>query len=69
MGRTSREDGPSADSYGNSPIQGFALLIPAASACARSLLVPSTCDLIHRRTDACDSAAPGAWNNPTIPAP
>ncbi len=58
MGRTPSEDGPSADSYGRSPIQGFAFLIPASSACARSLLVPGTCDLTHRQTDASDSAAP-----------
>jgi len=69
MGRTPLEDGPLADSYGTSPIQGFAFLIPAASACARSLLVPSTCDLTRERTDASDSAARSAWNGPTIPAP
>ena len=27
-------------------MQGFAFLIPASSACARSLLVPGTCDLL-----------------------
>ncbi len=64
MGRTPLEDGPSADSYGRSLIRGSAFLIPAASACARSLLVPGTCDLAPRRTDASDSAAPCAWNNP-----
>jgi hypothetical protein len=69
MGRTPLEDGPWADSYEKSPIQGFAFLLPASSACARSLLVPGTCDLTHRRTDASDSAAPWARNGPTIPAP
>jgi hypothetical protein len=69
MGRTPFADGPSADSYGRSPIQGFAFLLPASSACARSLLVPGTCDLTHRQTDASDSAAPCAWNGPHIPAP
>ncbi len=52
-----------------SPIQGFAFLLPASSACARSLLVPGTCDFTGRRTDASDSAAPCAWSSPTIPAP
>jgi hypothetical protein len=47
MGRTPLEDGPSADSYGRSPIQGFAFLIPASSARARSLFIPGTCDLTH----------------------
>ncbi len=60
---------PRAASHGTSPIQGFAFLIPAPSACARSLLVPGTCDLTHRRTDASDLAVPCAWNSPTIPAP
>ena len=69
MGRTPLEDGPWADSYGTSPIQGFAVLISASSACARSLLVPSTCDLTPRRTDASDSAAPCTWKGPNIPAP
>ena len=82
MGRTPLEDGPWADwvpkrdasrlgslSYGRSPIQGFAFLIPAASACARSLLVPGTCDLTPRRTDASDAAAHCAWTSPYIPAP
>ena len=69
MGRTLLEDGPWADSYGSSPIQGFAFLIPASAACARFLLVPGTCDLTHRRTDASDAAAPQAWTRPTIPAP
>jgi hypothetical protein len=32
MGRTPLEDGPSADSYGTSPIEGFAFLLPASSA-------------------------------------
>jgi hypothetical protein len=63
------EDGPSADSYGRSLIQGFAFWIPASSACARSLLVPGTCDLTPRRTDASDSAAPCTWKGPNIPAP
>jgi hypothetical protein len=36
-----------ADSTG-----GFDFLIPASSACARSLLVPGTCDLPRRRADA-----------------
>ena len=63
------EDGPSADSYGTIPIQGLGFLIPAPSAGARSLLIPGTCDLTQRRTDASDSAAPAAWNSPTIPAP
>jgi hypothetical protein len=69
MGRTLREDGPSADSCGSSPIPGFAFLLPASSACARSLFLPGTCDLTPRRTDASDSAALDAWNSPTIPAP
>ncbi len=69
MGRTPLEDGPSADSYGRSPIPGFAFLIPASSACARSLFLPGTCDLTHRRTDAFDSAAPCTWKGPNIPAP
>jgi hypothetical protein len=69
MGRTPLEDGPSADSYGRTLIQGFAFLIPASSACARSLLVPGTCDLTHRRTDAFDSAAHTAWTKPNSPAP
>ncbi len=56
-------------SYGSSLIQGFAFLIPAPSACARSLLVLGACDLTHRWTDASDSAAPGRWKGPTIPAP
>jgi hypothetical protein len=68
MGRTPLADGLSADSYGRSPIQGFAFIIAASSTCARSLLVPGTCDLAHRRTDASDSAAPGAWNGPTTAA-
>ena len=46
-----------------------AFLLPASSACARSLLVPGTCDLTPRRTDASDSTAPGVWSSPTIPAP
>jgi len=50
-------------------IGGFAFWIPASSACARSFLIPGTCDLTPRRTDASDSAAPYAWNGPTIPAP
>jgi hypothetical protein len=50
-------------------IKGFAFLIPASSACARSLLVPGTCDLTRRRTDTFDSAAPCAWKGPNIPAP
>ena len=58
MGRTPLEDGPWADSCGRSLIQGFAFLLPASSAGARSLLVPGTCDLTPRRTDASDSAAP-----------
>jgi len=29
--------------------------------------VPGTCDLTPRRTDASDSAAPGAWKGPTFP--
>jgi hypothetical protein len=69
MGRTPLEDGPSADSSGSSPIQGFAFLIPASSAGARSLLVPGTCDLTHKRTDASDSAVHGTWKGPHIPAP
>jgi hypothetical protein len=69
MGRTPLEDGPSADSYGTSPIPGFAFWLPVSSAGARSLLVPGTCDLTPRRTDASDSAAPCAWNGPNIPAP
>ncbi len=68
MGRTPFEDGPQADSYGRSLIGGSAFLIPASSAGVRSLLVPGTCDLTHGRTDASDSAAPSAWNGPTIPA-
>ncbi len=40
-----------------------------SSAGARSLLVPGTCDLTHRRTDASASAAPRAWKGPNIPAP
>jgi hypothetical protein len=68
MGRAPLEDGPSADSYGRSQIQSFAFPFPASSAGARSLLVPGTCDLTHRRTDASDSAAPCAWNSPTIRA-
>ena len=48
---------------------GSAFLIPASSACARSLLVPGTCDLTRRRADASDSAAPCAWKGPTTPAP
>jgi hypothetical protein len=55
--------------YGRNLIRGFAFLIPASTACARSLLVPGTCDLTHRWADASDSAAPCAWNSPTIPAP
>jgi len=31
---------------------GFAFLLPASSACARSVLVPGTCDLTHSRADA-----------------
>jgi hypothetical protein len=69
MGRTPLEDGPSADSCGRSPIPGFAFLIPAAAAGARSLLVPGTCDLTPRRTDAFDSAAPCTWKGANIPAP
>ncbi len=69
MGRTPLEDGPQADSYGKSLIEGFAFLIPASSACARSLLVPGTCDLTRRRTDASDSAAACAWKGPTSPPP
>ncbi len=77
MGRTPWEDGPSADSPAGAgagstegvSIGGFAFLIPASSACARSLPVPGTCDLTHRRTDASDSAAPYVWKGPTIPAP
>jgi len=69
MGGTPLEDAAWADSCGKSPIHGFAFLLPASSACARSLLVPGTCDFTHRRTDAFDSAAPYARNSPTIPAP
>ena len=69
MGGTPLEDGPSADSYGRSPMQGFAFLIPASSARARSLLIPGTCDLTHRRTAAFASAAPCTWKGPNIPAP
>jgi len=46
---------------------GFAFLIPASSAGVRSLLVPGTCDLTPRRTDASDSAAPWAGKGPTFP--
>ena len=53
----------------HTPSQGFAFLIPAPSAGARSLLVPGTCDLTHRRTDTFDSAAPGAGKGPHVPAP
>jgi len=56
-------------SYGRSPSEGFAFLIPAPAAGARSLLVPGTCDLTHRRTDASDAAAPGARKGPNIRAP
>ena len=69
MGRTPWEDGPSADSYGSSPIGGFAFWLRASSAGARSLLVPGTCDLTPRGTDASDSAAPCAWKGANIPAP
>jgi hypothetical protein len=77
MGRTLWEDGPSADSPAGAgagstegvSIGGFAFLIPASSACARSLSIPGTCDLTRRRTDASDSAVPCAWNGPHIPAP
>jgi hypothetical protein len=55
--------------YGKSQIQSFAFPFPASSACARSLLVPGTCDLTRRRTDASDSAAPCTWNDPISPAP
>ncbi len=48
---------------------GFAFWIPASSACARPLLIPGTCDLTRRRTDASDSAAHCAWTGPDIPAP
>ena len=54
---------------GRSLLGGFAFLLPASSACARSLLVPGTCDLTSRWTDASDSAAPCAWSSPAIPAP
>ena len=64
MGRTPFADGPSADSCGSSRREGFAFSIPASSAGARSLLVPGTCDLTPRRTDASDSAAPCAWKGP-----
>ena len=69
MGRTLGKTAHTADSYGKSPMEGFAFLLPAPSACARSLLVPGTCDLTPRRTDASDSAAHGAWKGPHIPAP
>ncbi len=69
VGRTPFADGPSVDSYGTSPIEGFAFWIPASSACARPLLVPGTCDLTRRRTDASDSAAPGVRRGPHTPAP
>jgi len=84
MGRTSLEDGPSAEwapkcriphlgagshSYGRSVIQGFAFMTAASSACARPLLVPGTCDLTHGRTDAFDAAAPWAGRGPHRPAP
>jgi hypothetical protein len=69
MGRTPFEDGPSADSYGRSLMESSAFLFPASSACARSLLIPGTCDLARRRTDASDSAAARAWTRPHIPAP
>ncbi len=48
---------------------GFASRIPASAACARSLLVPGTCDLTHRRTDASDAAAHCGWTGLDIPAP
>ncbi len=48
---------------------GSAFWIPASAACARSLLVPGTCDLTHSRTGTSDSTAPCAWNSPNIPAP
>ncbi len=50
-------------------ICGFVFLIPASSACARSVVIPGTCDLTHGRTDASDSAAPCAGKGPSIPAP
>jgi len=50
--------------YGRSPIQGFAFLVPASSACARSVLIPGTCDLTPKRTAASDSAAHYAWTGP-----
>jgi len=50
-------------------MEGFAFLIPASSASARSLPVPGTCDLTPRRTDASEAAAPCAWKGPHIPAP
>jgi hypothetical protein len=63
------EEDPQADSFGRSLISGFAFQIPASSVCARSVFIPGTCDLTHRRTDAFDSAAPGARRGPHIPAP
>ena len=46
-------------------IGGFAFLIPASFACARSLLVPGTCDLPRRRADARErSAVPAAGQAP-----
>jgi hypothetical protein len=69
MGRTLLEDDPQADSFGRSLISGFAFQIPASSVCARSVFIPGTCDLTHRRTDAFDSAAPGARRGPHIPVP
>jgi hypothetical protein len=52
-------------------VEGFTFWLPAssASAGARSLLVPGTCDLTPRRSDASDLAAPGARKDPPIPAP
>ncbi len=69
MGRTPLETAHRRIPTEGVSIGAFAFLIPASSACARSLLAPGTCDLTHRRTDASDSAAPCAWSSPNIPAP
>jgi hypothetical protein len=69
MGRTPLEDGPQVDSFGRSLLDGFAFPILSASACARSLLVPGTCDLTPRQADASASAARCAWTGPNTPAP
>jgi hypothetical protein len=61
MGRTTFEDGPSADSCGKSQIQSFAFPFPASSTCARSLLIPGTCDLTHERSDAPKSKPVPVW--------